>query len=416
MDTFSKYDNLLGLFVGNEIISQETHSLAAPFIKAAVRDTKAHLKARGYRDIPIGYSAADIAELRPMLQDYLTCGGNASENIDFFALNSYEWCDPSTYGTSGYTTLNEQAKDFPVPIFFSETGCNVPGPRLFEDQAAIFGPEMVSDWSGAMIYEWIEEANHYGLISYGPKVDPTVTGPNIDGGFTRKGEPTPVTPDFDNLKKQWAKITPTGISRSDYDPKHVSTRVCPSATGGGWLVDGNVPLPTVGAKLDTEPSRSSSSNPSGSDPSSDSNTGTPASGAVEPTTSPDNAVSGSREFTGMTEALLSVMLVFTCKLCWRCPASYPFLGLGKHLGRKFLADLCSSQSGCERRRGRAFSCFCCCFCQRLLGITSSSTPSLPLDRIYWAWVLSPFHTFLGRRRAGRCFGDGLATYAGWTET
>lgn len=27
-----------------------------------------------------------------MLQDYLTCGGNVSDNIDFFSLNSYEWC------------------------------------------------------------------------------------------------------------------------------------------------------------------------------------------------------------------------------------------------------------------------------------------------------------------------------------
>lgn len=345
MDTFSKYDNLLGLFVGNEIISQAQHSGAAPYIKAAVRDTKAHLKARGYRDIPVGYSAADIAELRPMLQDYLTCGGNASENIDFFALNSYEWCDPATYATSGYAKLNEQAKDFPVPIFFSETGCNQPGPRLFDDQAAIFGPEMVSDWSGAMIYEWIEEANHYGLISYGPKVDPTVTGPNIDGGFTRKGEPTPVTPDFDNLKMQWAKITPTGIARSDYDPKHVSTRACPSATAGGWLINGNVPLPTLNAKMDVGPAGSSSPNPSGSGsssgsasgsvpssgsisgsssgPSSESNTGTPASGAAEPTTSPDNAVSGSREFTGMTAGLLSVMLIFTCKFFWRCSISVP---------------------------------------------------------------------------------------------
>lgn len=66
--------------------------MAAPFIKAAARDLKAHRDSKKYRTIPVGYSAADIAELRPMLQDYLTCGGNASDNVDFFSLNSYEWC------------------------------------------------------------------------------------------------------------------------------------------------------------------------------------------------------------------------------------------------------------------------------------------------------------------------------------
>lgn len=152
---------------------------------------------------------------------------------------------------SGYVNLQEQAKNFPVPIFFSETGCNTPGPRLFEDQAAIFGPEMVEDWSGAIIYEWIEETNNYGLISYGPKVDPTVTGKDIYDGFTRAGTPTPVQPDFSNLSEQWAKITPTGVAKADYDPKIVSTRACPSSTPEGWLVDGNVAVPTLGASLGT---------------------------------------------------------------------------------------------------------------------------------------------------------------------
>jgi hypothetical protein len=42
----------------------------------------------------------------------------------------------------------------------SETGCNVGGPRLFQDQAALFGP-MAETWSGSVIYEWIQETNQY---------------------------------------------------------------------------------------------------------------------------------------------------------------------------------------------------------------------------------------------------------------
>jgi hypothetical protein len=84
MDAFASYDNTLGFFVGNEVIALANQSLAAPYVKAAARDLKAYRNSKGYRDIPVGYSAADIAELRPMLQDYLACGTNASESIDMF--------------------------------------------------------------------------------------------------------------------------------------------------------------------------------------------------------------------------------------------------------------------------------------------------------------------------------------------
>lgn len=299
MDAFQGYDNLLGLFVGNEIITNNNQSLAAPYIKAAARDLKAHRNSKGYREIPIGYSAADIAELRPMLQDYLTCGGNASENIDFFGLNSYEWCDPATYDTSGYKNLEQDAADFPVPIFFSETGCNVPGPRLFADQAAIFGSNMVNDWSGAIIYEWLEEANNYGLISYGPSVAATVTGTDIDGGFTRKGTPTPVSPDFSNLQSQWAAVTPTGVARSNYDTSSVSTRSCPASTSGGWLLAGNVALPSLGQTY--TPTGTSGATATGT---------TTATGTAAAASSTKNAVSGTREVTGMAAGLASVMMIF----------------------------------------------------------------------------------------------------------
>lgn len=88
MDAFHSYSNTLGFFVGNEVIAQANQSNAAPYIKAAARDMKAYRDSKGYRSIPVGYSAADIAELRPMLQNYLACGGNSSQTIDFFGLNA----------------------------------------------------------------------------------------------------------------------------------------------------------------------------------------------------------------------------------------------------------------------------------------------------------------------------------------
>lgn len=251
MDAFIEYDNLMALYVGNEIIAESGQSLSAPFIKAAVRDMKAYRDQKGYRKVPIGYTAADIAELRPMLQDYLTCGGNSSETIDFFGLNAYEWCTPNTYKGSGYPKLQEMAEQFPVPIFFSETGCITgPEPRAWEDQDAIFSEPMVDDWSGAMVYEWIYEQNEYGIVSYGNGVDQDVVEDDVFDGFTRKGTPTPRQPDFDNLKSRWAGITPSGTPKSDYDPSGVSTRACPTSTSDGWEVDGNVRLPALDETFD----------------------------------------------------------------------------------------------------------------------------------------------------------------------
>ncbi|TDZ37950.1 1,3-beta-glucanosyltransferase gas2 [Colletotrichum spinosum] len=308
MDVFEKYDNVLGFFIGNEIIALPNQSQVAPFMKAAARDMKAYRDEKGYRKIPVGYSAADIAELRPMLQDYLTCGGKPEDNIDFFGLNSYEWCDPNTYNTSGYANLQAMAEQFPVPIFFTETGCITgDGPRTWDDQDAIFSQPMVDDWSGAMVYEWIYEENRYGIVSYGPEVSKTVTTDDVYDGFTRKGTPTPRSPEFQNLQSKWATITPSGVMKSDYDPSNVSTRECPKATGG-WLVDGNVALPSLGETFRGSYIASPTAQPGSSETAS--GTATPAESARSAASERPSG-SGTKQIAGMAIGLVGVMIFFT---------------------------------------------------------------------------------------------------------
>ncbi|OBR06132.1 1,3-beta-glucanosyltransferase [Colletotrichum higginsianum IMI 349063] len=307
MDTFEKYDNVLGFFIGNEIIALNNQSQVAPFMKAAARDMKAYRDQKGYRKIPVGYSAADIAELRPMLQDYLTCGGKPEDNIDFFGLNSYEWCDPNTYNTSGYTNLQAMAEQFPVPIFFTETGCITgQGPRTWDDQDAIFSQPMVDDWSGAMVYEWIYEENRYGIVSYGPEVSKTITAGDVYDGFTRKGTPIPRSPEFQNLQAKWATITPTGVMKSDYNPTSVSTRECPKATGG-WLVDGNVRLPTLGETF----RGSFSSSPTATATASGTSASAAPTESAESSASERPSGSGTKQIAGMAFGLVGVMIFFT---------------------------------------------------------------------------------------------------------
>lgn len=218
----------------------EAGAAAAPYIKAAVRDMKAYRDAMGYRAIPIGYAGADVAAISPMLQYYLACG-DPDDQIDFFALSSFKWCGSSGYNQSGYSKLTEQNSHLPVPAFFSETGCNTHRPRDFSDQTAIFGDEMTPTWSGAIVYEWIEEVNNFGLVSYGPYVPPGSSAFSPPDGYHRDGTPQPIEPDFSNLKGQWSQARPNAI----YEPEYTGTRPplpCP-ATDQSWAVDPNKDLP-----------------------------------------------------------------------------------------------------------------------------------------------------------------------------
>jgi hypothetical protein len=237
-----------------------------------------------------------------MLQDYLACSTNSSEDLDFFSLNAYEWCGDNTFTGSGYSELQKNATGYSIPIFFSETGCNTAPPRTFEDQSAILGNDMADTWSGAIIYEWIEEANNYGLISYGPSVAATATGTNIVGGYTRGGTPTPVSPDFSNLKSVWATLNPTGVHLSDYSASasKITPLACPAETSGIWNVNPTSALPTIGQTADASGTGASSTTTGKS-------TGT-ASGASSTATSSKGAAPVGIVTPGSTGATSAVVI------------------------------------------------------------------------------------------------------------
>ncbi|KAF2087328.1 glycoside hydrolase family 72 protein [Saccharata proteae CBS 121410] len=162
IDAFANYTNTLLFFSGNEVINSDDTTDAAPYVKAVTRDMKQYIGSRGYRSIPVGYSAADVDSNRQEMAEYMNCGSD-DERSDFFSFNDYSWCDPSSYTQSGWDTKVQTYNNYSIPLFLSEYGCNT-NTRKFEEVAALYSDKMTSVYSGGLVYEYAEEGSDYGLV------------------------------------------------------------------------------------------------------------------------------------------------------------------------------------------------------------------------------------------------------------
>ncbi|PQE25592.1 13-beta-glucanosyltransferase gel1 protein [Rutstroemia sp. NJR-2017a BBW] len=190
IDAFANYTNTLAFFSGNEVINDDTTTSAAPYVKAVTRDMRQYIGSRGYRKIPVGYSAADVNSNRKEMAEYMNCGTD-DERSDFFAFNDYSWCDPSSFTTSGWDQKVKNFTDYGLPIFLSEYGCNT-NTRKFEEVTSLYSSDMTGVYSGGLVYEYSEEGSNYGLVKI------------ANGDVTTKD-------DFDALKDAFsATANPTG--------------------------------------------------------------------------------------------------------------------------------------------------------------------------------------------------------------
>ena len=117
IDMFSKYDNILGYFSGNEVIDFPETAPAAPYVKAVTRDIRQYIGTRGYRKIPVGYAAVDDETNREQMAKYMNCG-TEDERSDFFAFNDYSWCDPSSFTLSGWDQKVENYSSYSIPLLY----------------------------------------------------------------------------------------------------------------------------------------------------------------------------------------------------------------------------------------------------------------------------------------------------------
>jgi len=232
VDNLSKYTNVIGFFAGNEVTNDRNNTQASAYVKAAVRDTKAYIKKNVNRWMGVGYAANDDPDIRGDIAHYFNCG-DQSTAIDFWGYNIYEWCGHKTIETSGYQTQIDFFKNYSVPVFFAEYGCNLPDGaegRIWEETTALYSNAMSDVISGGIVYMYFEEDNDYGLVK--------VSG---NSASTMKN--------YNALKTVIAKVDPSGVSMDTYKPTN-SPAACPEV-GKNWKVKGSTLPPTPNDSLCT---------------------------------------------------------------------------------------------------------------------------------------------------------------------
>ncbi|ODV94604.1 hypothetical protein PACTADRAFT_17291 [Pachysolen tannophilus NRRL Y-2460] len=216
VDALEKYNNVLGFFAGNEVVNDRTTTSAAPFVRASIRDVKKHIVKKKYRNIPIGYSTNDDSQIRDFLSNYFICGDDNTSKADFYGINNYEWCGHSTFRTSGYSERVADFKNFPIPVFFSEFGCNTVRPRPFTEVDALFSPLMSDAFSGGIMYMYFEEQNQFGVVEI-------VDSKNLSS-------PVKKLEDFKFLQYEYGKVNIKGVHREDYKPSATGNVSCKEQT------------------------------------------------------------------------------------------------------------------------------------------------------------------------------------------
>ncbi|KAJ4300104.1 1,3-beta-glucanosyltransferase [Collariella sp. IMI 366227] len=216
IDAFAKYSNTMAFFSGNEVVHDLANTTrAARYVKATDRDMRAYIKARNYRKILVGYSAADVTTNYLQTAAYFNCGTD-EERSDFFAFNDYSWC-ASNFETAGWGKKVEAFKDYGLPIFLSEYGC-ITNERDFSELSALMSDKMTHVYSGGLMYEYSMEPNKFGIVE--------IEGGQEKGGVDQTGKRKELN-GFAAFKSALAKYpAPTGDGGFTQSTK---SQACPTA-------------------------------------------------------------------------------------------------------------------------------------------------------------------------------------------
>jgi hypothetical protein len=237
VEAFSNYPNTLLFFSGNEVINDLPSAKFVPqYLRAVTRDLKNYIKNNLKRQIPVGYSAADVREVLWDTWNYLQCSDSGKSDdmtrADVFALNSYSWCGiKATYESSTFKQLTDGFAKSSIPVFFSEYGCIEPPPRYWNETRAMYSDKMSPVFSGGVVYEWTLEANNYGLVS--------INGTDLN-----------ILGDYNRLKAAWSTIDWKSVQSQKAAKKDITPPKCTKSLLTESAFDSNftAPVPPPGAQ------------------------------------------------------------------------------------------------------------------------------------------------------------------------
>ena len=238
VEAFGPYPNTLAFISANEVMNTvSTGQTAPPYIRAVTRDLKSYISNHLHRSIPVGYSAADVSQILTDSWAYLSCdiNGDSSSRSDFFGLNSYSWCGPTSptanYDASSYGTVISTFGNTSIPVFFSEYGCNKVEPRVFDEVPVIYG-NMTSVLSGGLVYEYYEEDNNYGLVWI------------YDNGTAQ------LRNDYNALQKQYNTLNVQALQSMDSSLASAQSPKCSSSliSSSGFNTSFTLPSPPSGGQ------------------------------------------------------------------------------------------------------------------------------------------------------------------------
>jgi 1,3-beta-glucanosyltransferase GAS1 len=207
VDALHGFKNFLGIIVAlDDFDSFYVQRLALR--KALVRDTKAHIKSRGYRTIPVGTVGANHGTTS--VPDFLSCGTSDGLAADFYMIDgmidSADSCKDSSWDTEKLLALYQNN---PTPILL-EYSCKKEN-NSFSGVPALYGDRMAQVFSGGFAYSWFDgHWNH--------------TRKNQVAEI--KGESVKTLAGFDLLSSQLAQATPVPTQIDQYVPANTPSSTC----------------------------------------------------------------------------------------------------------------------------------------------------------------------------------------------
>ena len=91
IDAMAKHPNTLGFIIADQVINNVDSTMAAPTIRAVVRDVKKYMKlaavTKGQSEIPVGITTSDLDSILKPQFDYFVGGDGEEEAIDFFCVS-----------------------------------------------------------------------------------------------------------------------------------------------------------------------------------------------------------------------------------------------------------------------------------------------------------------------------------------